>query len=60
MNVDEIDVSNIVSGDVITNDRQGMFTKPKYQYTTKDGEDKLSLSEYASSWCKGFFPSIGR
>ena len=45
MNVDEIDVSNIVSGDVITNDRQGRSLKPKYQYTTKDGEDKLrSLS----------------
>ena len=59
MNVDEIDVSNIVSGDVITNDRQGRSLKPKYQYTTKDGEDKLA-SEYASSWCKGFFPSPGR
>lgn len=41
MSVDEIDVSNIVSGDVITNDRQGRSLKPKYQYTTKDGEEKL-------------------
>ena len=41
MTVEEIDVSNIVSGDVITNDRQGRSLKPKYQYTTKDGEEKL-------------------
>lgn len=41
MLVDDIDVSNIVSGDVITNDRQGRSLKPKYQYTTKDGEEKL-------------------
>lgn len=41
MTVEEIDVSNIVSGDVITNERQGRSLKPKYKYTTKDGEDKL-------------------
>lgn len=41
MNLDEIDVSKIVSGDVITNERQGRSLKPKYKYTTKDGEEKL-------------------
>lgn len=49
MSVEEIDVSNIVSGDVFTNDRQGRSLKPKYQYTTEDGEDKLrSLSVHLS------------
>jgi hypothetical protein len=45
MNIDEIDVSNIFMGEVITNERQGRSLKPKYQYTTTDGEKKLrSLS----------------
>lgn len=47
MEVSEIDVSKIVCGDVITNDRQGRSLKPKYKYTTQDGEEKLrSLSVF--------------
>ena len=40
-NVEEIDVSKIVMGDVITNDRQGRSLKPKYGYTNASGEEKL-------------------
>ena len=41
MNIDEIDVSNIVSGDVLVNERQGRSLRPKYKYTTPSGEEKL-------------------